>query len=112
MTPSSKPHTPVFTGGEESRQQSQMFRFRVDRPEVQPDLITSRVSKTTTTTVTSMPRSGSATTGKKINVPIGDLIRVMILPPSVAAEKLNISVSTLKRRYLTCAFTNVEGIGK
>lgn len=35
----------------------------------------------------------------KIDIPLNDLIRYMTLPQSVAAKKLNVSLSTLKRRY-------------
>ncbi|KAL9654041.1 hypothetical protein ABK040_011585 [Willaertia magna] len=35
----------------------------------------------------------------KIDIPLHDLIRYMTLPQSVAAKKLNVSLSTLKRRY-------------
>ncbi|KAG2382275.1 hypothetical protein C9374_005477 [Naegleria lovaniensis] len=35
----------------------------------------------------------------KIDIPLNELIRFMTLPQSVAAKKLNVSLSTLKRRY-------------
>ncbi|KAL0490248.1 hypothetical protein AKO1_006598, partial [Acrasis kona] len=44
-------------------------------------------------------RSNNTKCCRKIQVPVSDIIRHMTLPPSEAAGKLNISVSTLKRRF-------------
>ncbi|KAL9654057.1 hypothetical protein ABK040_011601 [Willaertia magna] len=46
--------------------------------------------------------STTKTPGKKkvkINIPTSDIIRVMMLPQVIAAQKLDVSLSTLKRRF-------------
>ncbi|KAF0981106.1 hypothetical protein FDP41_012894 [Naegleria fowleri] len=44
-------------------------------------------------------RKQRKTKRNKIDIPLNELIRFMTLPQSVAAKKLNVSLSTLKRRY-------------
>jgi hypothetical protein len=44
-------------------------------------------------------RTGKRPKKNKIKIPVYDIIRFMTLPQPVAAEKLGVSISTLKRRY-------------
>jgi hypothetical protein len=70
-----------------NEQTAQMFKFRVER--VGSEVVTTTARTQYTPSVVTVSTKGS---NKRISVPIADLIKVMTLPPSQAAEKLKISV--------------------
>ncbi len=59
--------------------------------------------QTTITTTTAMMRRSSPSIRKtkknKIRIPLSEMIRYFAMPQHIAAKKLNVSVSTLKRRF-------------
>ncbi|KAL0484607.1 hypothetical protein AKO1_003437 [Acrasis kona] len=66
-------------GNKNTQASCQMFKFKIPRPNNLND--------------------STSKGGKRIHIPMHELIRHMNLPPSIAAYKLKVSVSTLKRRF-------------